>query len=260
MTRRVQVSIYTDHPSAALRVEEVAGTLEAHGLGVELMGDISGFLGDGEALAALTASTLVHDIETPLEVPVHPGAAELGAEVSRVRGEQPFERTLYDGNWLQRVYYAALGRALDGGDLAGKVHIILTGRLFVTYEDTRYHARVVLGGTPSLLSTTGIVEAPARPREYYFLRSRLLRLGDDSSVLDEHFAGKYLKADDPLIARAAGPYAMQAVFFWLTGEDFCDDPGCCRFNSHQQSEVLAAQVDGELCGGCSDRLKRALGA
>jgi hypothetical protein len=35
---------------------------------------------------------------------------------------------------------------------------------------------------------------------------------------------------------------MQAVFYALTGDPFCDDPCCRLFNAHWQREMLAAQL------------------
>nr|WP_320416723.1 DUF6775 family putative metallopeptidase [Candidatus Nitrosotenuis chungbukensis] len=33
--------------------------------------------------------------------------------------------------------------------------------------DYRYHGRALIGANPSIISTTGIIEAPAKPRQYY---------------------------------------------------------------------------------------------
>ncbi len=51
----------------------------------------------------------------------------------------------------------------------GTLHVVFTGRLVGTKEpgDDRVHARVVILGNPAIASTTGAVEAPARPRGYY---------------------------------------------------------------------------------------------
>nr|AIE95992.1 hypothetical protein [uncultured marine thaumarchaeote AD1000_71_D06] len=50
------------------------------------------------------------------------------------------------------------------------MHIVFTNRLICTYDttDSRYHGRAVICSNPSIISTTGMIEAPARPREYYF--------------------------------------------------------------------------------------------
>jgi len=48
-------------------------------------------------------------------------------------------------------------------------HIIFTNQLFGTWDekDLRYHARVVVFGFPTIISTTGLVEGSAKPREFY---------------------------------------------------------------------------------------------
>ena len=49
------------------------------------------------------------------------------------------------------------------------VHIVFEDRLICTFseEDWRYHARTIIAGNPSIISTAGIVEAPAKPKEWY---------------------------------------------------------------------------------------------
>jgi len=52
------------------------------------------------------------------------------------------------------------------------LHIVFIDELMGTFEneDRRFHARVIACGQPSVISATSLVEGPARPREYYFLR------------------------------------------------------------------------------------------
>ncbi|MDI6793629.1 MAG: hypothetical protein QME81_12325 [bacterium] len=70
---------------------------------------------------------------------------------------------LYDGFSLQEIFRKLI--PLQEHNLT-HAHIVFTSRLFGTYEDNRYHARVAVFGSPSLISTTGIVEAPAKPGEF----------------------------------------------------------------------------------------------
>ena len=48
--------------------------------------------------------------------------------------------------------------------------LFLQTELICTYDttDNRYHGRAVICSNPAIISTTGMIEAPARPREYYF--------------------------------------------------------------------------------------------
>jgi hypothetical protein len=53
-------------------------------------------------------------------------------------------------------------------------------------------------------------------------------------------------------------YVLQALFFHLSGNPFCEDPDCRFFNSHWQEEVLRTQIDGryEFCPVHEDILNR----
>ena len=54
---------------------------------------------------------------------------------------------------------------------------------------------------------------------------------------------------------------MQAVFFAITGNAFCDDPCCRLFNAHWQAEMLAAQLEGpDYCASHRQALERWLRA
>jgi hypothetical protein len=54
----------------------------------------------------------------------------------------------------------------------------------------------------------------------------------------------YLEHDDPRDAEVAKGYAMQAVFYALAGDPYCDDPECRLFNGHWQREILEAHLGG----------------
>jgi putative metallopeptidase DUF6775 len=120
----------------------------------------------------------------------------------------------------------------------------------------RYHARVILMGLPSLISTSGIVEAPARPKDYYWLKAGFIRTGKDISDLDLIYKGKFIEYDDSRITEALSPYLLQSVFYELTGSPFCDNPACCLYNSHWQEEVLMTQVRGKLCGEHAELIRQ----
>lgn len=131
------------------------------------------------------------------------------------------------------------------------MHIIFTDRLFFTWDesDARYHARAVMLGFPHLISMPGIIEAPARPREYYIKRHLYAASGLDPDELEAEFAGQYLIYRDARTLDVLMGYSLQALFYTLFNETFCDDPGCRLFNAHWQAELLNAQVvSGKLCG------------
>ena len=252
MKRKVNVSLYTDHPSRSLSLNEIDEFLSGYGFKVSKEGDLFGSMAeDAPGRLELTrklSGSVVSDIETPLEHLQEGSPASLQRELSIMeRGNDDPGSVLYDGNWLQRILYSQLA----GASLAGEsVNLIFTGRLFCTFKDRRYHARVVLMGEPSLLSTSGLVEAPARPREYYYIKGRLIQTGHDTAELEEMYRGRYVEYDDDKISRIMRSYALQAVMYSMTGREFCDSPDCCLYNSHWQEEVLKVHYRSVPCSEC----------
>jgi hypothetical protein len=150
---------------------------------------------------------------------------------------------LYDGFELQRLYAQAVPEQESGLD---HLHIIFTDLLACTFsdDDLRYHARTVICGTPSIISVPGIVEAPAKPREFYFS----LSLGLDVESAKKSVVGRFLDYGDKRIVHAASNFALQAIFFFLTeGEPFCDDSRCRLFNAHWQEDLIRTLQEPVLC-------------
>jgi hypothetical protein len=150
---------------------------------------------------------------------------------------------LYDGFELQQLYAQAMSEHENNLD---HLHVIFTDLLACTFsdDDLRYHARTVICGTPSIISLPGIVEAPAKPREFYFA----LNLGMDIESAKKSVAGRFLDYGDKRIVRAASSFALQAMFFFLTGgEPFCDDNRCRLFNAHWQEDLIRTLEKPMLC-------------
>lgn len=155
--------------------------------------------------------------------------------------------TYYDGFELQN----ALGRLVPKDELSDNVfHVIFTNKLTCTYDcaDHRYHGRALIGSNPSIISTTGIVEAPAKPREYYMSLIAHSKLGINIEALKEKFRGTFLEYHDPRLAKIVQGYILQAVFYYETGEAFCDRIDCMLHNAHWQKDLLHSQLEiGKLC-------------
>ncbi len=150
---------------------------------------------------------------------------------------------LYDGFELQRLYAHVMPE--QEGSLE-HLHIIFTDLLACTFsdDDLRYHARTVICGMPSIVSIPGIVEAPAKPREFYFA----LSLGQDAESAKKSVASRFLDYGDKRIVQAASNFALQAIFFFLTdGEPFCDDTRCRLFNAHWQEDLIRTLEKPMLC-------------
>ncbi len=166
---------------------------------------------------------------------------------------------LYSGFDLARL----LCRYVTSG-----LHIVFTSRLPATFEGVRYHGRVIILNYPlAIISTTGVVEAPARPREYYvkqaaYFRARQARLKvpDESEFmeeLNEEFIGQFIGYDDSRMTEVIKGYAQQAIFYFLFGEVFCKSPECRLYNAHSQETMIHAQVENAgLCKRHQEMLDR----
>lgn len=160
---------------------------------------------------------------------------------------------MYDAYAYSGLCHALIPQAEAGFD---QLHIVFTNQLIGTWDpaDRRYHARTVFCGSPSIVSISGLVEAPARSPEYYIaLRgAEALGLGEESKLeLASAFGDDCLSYDDQRMTEVVKGYAMQAIAYRLSGEAFCSDPKCRLFNAHWQKELLKAQL-GEGPDFCSE--------
>jgi hypothetical protein len=151
---------------------------------------------------------------------------------------------LYEGVLYQKIISELVFRE---GLVFERCVIFFTNQLFGTWDrdDNRYHARVSLYDFPSLISIPGLVVAPAKPKEFYIKK----QMGTPIEWLKEEYQGRFLDHGDSRTGEVLKGYTMQGLFFYLTGNPFCEDRDCRLFNSHWQEEVLHAQIDGkyEFC-------------
>jgi hypothetical protein len=154
---------------------------------------------------------------------------------------------LYDGFEIQNL----LKKIIPEEELSSDIfHLVFTTRLTCTYdyEDYRYHGRAVICSNPSIISTTGIIEAPAKPRAYYIGIYQNITQGLNLDLLKEQFKGKFLEYHDKNISKVVRGYTLQAIFYYLTGEPFCDSKDCILNNAHWQEDLIHAQIElGRLC-------------
>lgn len=242
------VFLYSDSPPQSLVMEDVAGFLTDLGLSVEFRGDFLSYLSleaeETAELESLLPRARVFDIERPVDFFEAPPASE------------PFEKELYDGFWVQRIFSRFFLRNHPGELTKNGFHAVITGRLLGTYGSRRYHARVILSGLPSFVSTSGVVEGPARPREYYFLKAEFVRSGKDPSELDEMFRGKFVDYEDERITKIASAYVLQPLLHHFSGKEFCENSRCALFNSHWQKDVIDIQYSGYVCTECESEISR----
>jgi len=243
----LNIHLYEEPSTKNLNLREIAQYLReklGH-VSIDLRGPfLKASFGETEDLARRIAGTKVRNLLNP------------NVQFELLPGEVDFERKLlsdpslklvgllYDGFKLQAV----LRDLIPEGEFdIGHAHIVFTNRLFGTFDegDRRYHARVSVYGFPSLISTTGIVEAPARPKEFYVMKQRYAALGGTDARLEElkeKFRDRFIDYGDKRLTEVMKGYVMQAVFYHLTLDPFCSDKRCCLFNAHWQEEVLEAQL------------------
>lgn len=203
------------------------------------------------------ARTKIQQINKEISPRQEPFYAEIEYEKRRILGKTRAFGVLYDGFHLVRVF----GEIIPSGECSRELsYIIFTNRLFATWDEQnqRYHLRTSIYAIPSIISTTGLIEAPARPREYYLLKQQCERLGKDLAELKDKFRDSFLDYGDERLTEVVKGYAMQAVFYSLTGEPFCEDRGCRLYNAHWQEELIFAQLKSgyEFCPRHAELLKK----
>lgn len=162
---------------------------------------------------------------------------------------------LYEPVHTQKLFEKIESNAdkLGYADLCGHVDVIITDKLIATYEDTdqRLHLRAAVFGFPSVISLSGIVEAPAKPREYYLQKQKynLLKIWElKEEEVKKKFKNKFIDYHDKRIPEVLKGYISQAIFFNLSGRPFCENKTCRLFNAHWQEDLIRAQIkSGEFC-------------
>ena len=263
------IHLYGEGLISSLSIEEVIRYLKGwmKGRAIDFRGNFFQYrlhpLSEGErtaraqCLAEELAFVRIRDATQKDLGNLRPMEAEVAYERRRIeQGDFKSFGIPYDGFRLLRVFSSLISedeRNLD------HCHIIFTNQLLGTWDedDCRYHARVSVYGFPSVISTTGVVEAPAKPREFY-LKSQL---GIPMEILKSEFRGRFIDHGDPRLTEVIKGYVMQVLFFHKTGNPFCDDPDCRLYNAHWQEELIRSQLDGkyEFCEDHRRFLKRLSG-
>ena len=154
---------------------------------------------------------------------------------------------MYDGFRLQKVLSNLISEKENKENI---FHVFFTNKLTCTFDcgDYRYHGRALIGANPTLISTTGIIEAPAKPKEYYYDLMVNFTQGINVESIKKKYQGTYLEYNDSRLTKVAEGYLLQAIFYYETGEPFCEDSGCRLFNAHWQKDLLDSQIKmNKLC-------------
>ncbi len=216
---------------------------------------------DWQTLAEAFARAKVRDLNAAADPGWRPLPGEVSYELARLKNRaSSVFGLLYDAGLILEIYRQLLPAAESGLD---SVNIIFTNQLIGSLDeaDKRYHTRSVILGAPAVVSTSGVVEAPARPAGYYIARSTAQVIGLSeigNPELARSFTGDFLLEDDPRLTEVAAGLTLQALAYRMTGEPFCGSPECRLFNAHRQEELIRAQTGeaqfcrkhAELFAGC----------
>ena len=64
----------------------------------------------------------------------------------------------------------------------------------------------------------------------------------------EKFKGSYLEYHDLRLSKIIEGYLLQAIFYYETGEPFCENKDCKLLNAHWQKDLIHSQLESrKLC-------------
>ena len=151
------------------------------------------------------------------------------------------EMILYDGIELNKIIAESIPSEEKNQDV---LNIIFTNKLTCTFDenDFRYHARAWVGSNPIIISTTGTIEAPAKPKQYYLdLMTNFSK--KEIEEIKKKYKGQFLEYGDFRMPCIIEGYVLQAIFYYETGDAFCDNKQCRLFNAHWQKDLFISQID-----------------
>jgi hypothetical protein len=246
------ISLFSPEYDEDADLESIRDFLQYHFPSVEISVEPSILSGLGrkraERLAREMARIRVKD-PSRLDQPIEPMFGEVDFETRAAAGEAKVGGIVYDGRKFEDIV-ASQNRSLVSSDHAG---IVFTQRLVSTFsrEDMRHHLRTVICGFPSIVSVPGVVEAPAKPREFYLLRQELEAGGAGELRLEElksDFRARFVDYGDPRLNEVLKGLSLQAIVHHLTLEPFCERKDCRLYNAHWQEDLIASQLGGRgLC-------------
>jgi hypothetical protein len=250
------IYIYSDRTPYSLDINSLAEFLRKMGFSVEYSGDFfDNFPIKGRELASRLVKCRVLDPtkKDSLNELVDEDAVE--EELGILNSQEPLKLK----KDLSNLYEAYALSSLMLSYLKKGCQIVFTSRMFATFEGSRYHGRTIFVHLPfAIISTSGLVEAPAKPREYYLkytayqrAKNTGLRVPEEEdflSELNDEFRDRFIDYNDSRLPEVLKGYALQAAFYMFFGEAFCDSTDCRLYNAHTQEEMIHSQIKvGKLC-------------
>lgn len=241
-----KIFLYDEPAVSQIQLERLASFLrETFSIPVETRDSILKFSkkDTAEKIAACRIFNLIKPYERH-----NPNADEIIFEEANFENTSKTENiVMYDGFEMQKALTELIPETERKSE---SFHIFFTNKLTCTYDynDYRYHGRALIGANPSIISTTGIMEAPAKPREYYLELMSNYAQGINVKSIKEKYKGTYLEYNDVRLSQIIEGYLLQTIFYFETGDAFCDKIECRLFNAHWQKDLMYSQLEnGKLC-------------
>ena len=186
------------------------------------------------------ASTRIFNLKKSFEKH-NPTVNEILIELENKDMSNKEEMALYDGIELNEIIKELIPKKENNQDT---LHIIFTNKLTCTFDqnDFKYHARTWIGSNPAIISTTGIIEAPAKPKQYYI--DIITNISKESiEEIKKKYKGEFLEYNDPRLPDIVEGILLQIIFYYETGDAFCDNIQCRLFNAHWQKDLFISQIE-----------------
>ncbi len=197
------------------------------------------FTNSNNSIFEKIASSKIFDLKKPYEKHI-PSNKETISEQEEKDITQEDQITLYDGFEMQKIITEYISNEEDKTSV---LHIVFTNKTTCTFDenDLRYHARALISSNPAIISTTGMIEAPAKPKEYYL---DLMTASSKEQIgnIKEKYKGDFLGYHDIRISEITIGYTLQAIMYYETGEAFCEDKNCRLYNAHWQKDLFNSQL------------------
>lgn len=231
--------------------------MENHGFPAQVRGDVwSGLKAPFDWLSSELSKTRVMDISR-----IHPANSKSDERLAEAESGYlshssaiPWNgacRPVYEGFQFNQLLRACAGLSVPDG-----IFLLYTSRMLATWERRRYHGRTFVAEFPwAVISTTGLVEAPAKPKRFYFAAMAAHRARSSGFSVDEHaeqavaedMKDEVLSFNDERLTSVACGVTLSAILFLLHLEPFCENPTCVHFNPHTQEELLKSHLSPRLC-------------
>jgi len=234
-----KIILYDEPTVPEIQLERLKKFLkETFSIEIEIRENIFQYM--NENISKKIAGCRIFDLKKPFEKHV-PLAGDIQLEMENKDMSEKEEMTLYDGFEFHSVITELIP---INENKMNTLHIIFTNKLTCTFDenDFRYHARAIIGSNPTIISTTGIIEAPAKPKQYYL---DLMTNFSENKVeeIKKKYKGEFLEYHDSRISEIAEGYLLQAITYYETGEAFCINKDCRLFNAHWQKDLFFSQLE-----------------